>query len=223
MNKTRQWTVLTAVACLAIIAAGWFLAVKPQRSHTASLRTQTQSVQSSNSELQSQVAQLKQQQKDLPAQQKVLSQIATKIPDNPALPSLIRQLSAAADGAGINLVTIAPGSPTIATARSAAVATAPGASSAAASPLASIPLTMQVQGSYFNIEQFFSAVESLSRAMLVTGFTLAPGGTQTAGGAQGAAASGNGMLSASITASIFESPSLASAAGPTTSTSASTT
>src|SRR3954465_14722658 len=156
MNKTRQWSMLTAVACLAILAAGWFLVVKPQRSHAASLRTQTSSVQTSNGQLQSQVNQLKQQQKDLPAQQKRLSQIATKIPDNPALPALIRQLSAAADGAGVTLVSLAPGPPPLATAPAAAATTSSAASAssaastAAPSPLATIPLAVQVQGTYFN-------------------------------------------------------------------------
>src|SRR3954467_692144 len=150
MTKTRQWATLTAVACLAILAAGWFVAVKPQRSHAASLRSQAASVESSNNGLRSQVSQLRQQQKGLPAQQKVLSQIATKIPDNPALPSLIRQLSAAADGAGVNLVSLAPSAPVIAAAAPAAVTTGTGASGttatshAAVSPLASIPITLQV-------------------------------------------------------------------------------
>ena len=202
MNKTRQWATLTAVACLAIMAAGWMLAVKPQRSHAAQLRTQAQSVRSSNDQLRSQVDQLRQQQKDLPAQQKLLSQIATKIPDNPALPSLIRQLSAAADGAGVDLVSLAPGAPAIAAAPGAAATATAGS---AASPLASIGLTLQVQGSYFNLEQFFSAVESLNRAMLVTGFTLAPGGAATAAGAKVPA----GNLTAQITASVFESPQVA--------------
>src|SRR4051794_30576413 len=169
MNKTRQWSMLTAVACLAILAAGWFLVVKPQRSHAASLRTQTASVQTTNTQLQSQVNQLKQQQKDLPAQQKLLAQIATKIPDNPALPALIRQLSSAAEGAGVDLVSLAPGAPTVST------ASAVGVAHAAVSPLASVPLTVQVHGSYFNVVQFFSAVEGLNRAMLVTGFSLVPG------------------------------------------------
>src|SRR4051812_17166129 len=220
MNKTRQWTVLTAVACLAIIAAGWFLAVKPQRSHTASLRTQTQSVQSSNSELQSQVAQLKQQQKDLPAQQKVLSQIATRIPDNPALPTLIRQLSAAADGAGVNLMSLSPAAPVISAAAPAAVTTGTAATRttgtsastpAATSPLASIPLTLQVQGTYFNVEQFLSAVEGLSRAMLVTGFSLTPnaGGGAAASSGSGAKAVPPGTLQAQISAQVFESPQFA--------------
>lgn len=192
MNKTRQWGLLTAVACLAILAAGWMLVVKPQRGHAADLRTQAATVRSNISTLESQVNQLKQQQKDLPAQQKLLSQIATKIPDNPALPSLIRQLSAAADGAGVNLVSLAPSVP---------AAPAPGAAAAAAQ---SIPIVINVQGSYFNIEQFFSAVESLNRAMLVSGFSLAT--AQVAGAGGGAA-----PLNASINATVFDSPQVAAA------------
>src|SRR5436305_3138708 len=134
MSKTRQWAVLTAIACLAVLVAGWFVVVKPQRAHASSLRTQAQGLDSSNTQLQSQVSQLRQQQKDLPAQQKILSQILTKIPDNPALPSLIRQLSSAADGAGVSLQTLAPSTPAL-------VPTAPGATAPAAagasSPLAS--------------------------------------------------------------------------------------
>jgi Tfp pilus assembly protein PilO len=204
MNKTRQWAMLTAVACLAIMAAGWLVAVKPQRSHASQLRTQTQSVQSSNNQLRSQVNQLKQQEKGLLAQQKLLSQIATKIPDNPALPALIRQLSAAADGAGVDLMSLAPTAPTMAAAPAAGTSTAAAATSAA-SPLATIGLAIQVQGSYFNVEQFFSAVESMNRAMAVTGFSLAPGGSSSTPGAKTPA----GNLTAQITASVFESPQVA--------------
>ena len=216
MNKTRQWSMLTAVACLAILAAGWMLVVKPQRSHAAQLRTQTQSVQTSNNQLRTQVDQLRQQQKDLPAQQKLLSQIATKIPDNPALPTLIRQLSSAADGAGVDLVSLAPSAPTMvaapaagAPAAGAPAAGAPAAAGAttAGAPLASIGLSIQVQGSYFNVEQFFSSVESLSRAMLVTGFSLAPGGGSSTPGAKTPV----GNMTAQITATVFESPQVASA------------
>ena len=218
MNKTRQWTVLTAVGCLAILVVGWFLAVKPQRSHASQLRTQTQSVQSSNSQLMSQIQQLKQQQKDLPAQQKLLSQIATKIPDNPALPSLIRQLSGAADGAGVDLVSLAPGAPTTTAAAGATSATS--AASTAGASVATIPLTVQVKGSYFNIEQFFASIESLNRAMLVTGFSLAPGTPAGAGSGSTSSASAGapGDLSASITAQVFESAPVGSSTAPATST-----
>lgn len=237
MSKMRQWALLTAVACLAVIAAGWYVVIKPERSSAASYRTQAQGVQSKNTQLRDEIAQLRDQQKALPAQQQKLASIATKIPDNPALPALIRQLSAAADGAGVNLVSMAPGQPTLGRAAAAttsaaagsasgaaASSTAGGAGSTPASPLAIIPLSLQVQGSYFNVEQFFSAVESLSRAMLVTGFTLNPaGGTSGSGGAAPASADANalppGTLTAQITASVFESPQLAAAAATTTATS----
>ena len=218
MSKTRQWAMLTAVVCLAVLAAGWFLVIKPQRAHAAQLRTQTQGVDASNATLRSQVEQLRQQQKDLPAQQKLLSQIATKIPDNPALPALIRQLSAAADGADVNLLSLAPGAPAVANATVGAATTTTTTTGsatgrAAAAPLATIPLTIQVQGTYFNVEQFFSAVESLSRAMLVTGFSLTPTDASTNGGAStGSAATGGkalppGTLTAQVNAQVFESPS----------------
>ena len=227
MSKTRQWATLTAVVCLAVLAAGWFLVIKPQRAQASDLRTQRQSVEDHNAQLRSQVAQLQQQQKGLPSQQKLLSQIATKVPDNPALPALIRQLSAAADGAGVNLMSLAPGQPALATPPVATTTTTTTTTSttaaAAAAPLATIPITVQVQGSYFNVEQFFTAVESLSRAMLVTGFTMAPagnGGATTGAAASGAQSGANalppGTLTASITASVFESPAVATPAATTT-------
>ena len=240
MSKTRQWAMLTAVVCLAVLAAGWFLVVKPQRAHASDLRAQKSQVDAQSSQLRSQVAQLRQQQKDLPAQQKLLSQIATKIPDNPALPALIRQLSAAADGAGVTLVSLAPGQPTLAQAPVGATTTTTtstsssgsgtGSSSAAAAPLANIPLAIQVQGTYFNVEQFFAAVESLSRAMLVSGFTLSPADAGSGSGTPSSSTAGGdtlppGTLTAQITASVFESPQVAPAAsaGTTTTTPASTT
>src|SRR4051794_6986646 len=133
MSKMRQWTLLTAVACLAVIAAGWFIVIKPQRSNAASYRSQAQGVESKNSELRSQITQLREQQKGLPAQQHKLASIATKIPDNPGLPSLIRQLSSAADSAGVDLVSLAPGQPVIAQPAVTGPVTTAGASTSASS------------------------------------------------------------------------------------------
>src|SRR3954469_8073383 len=112
MDKMRQWTMLTVVGVVAVLGAGWFLAVSPQRHHAGQLRSQAANQQSANGQLQARVSQLQQQQKGLPAQQRRLNQIATKIPDNPALPALIRQLSSAADGAGVELVSLSPANPT---------------------------------------------------------------------------------------------------------------
>src|SRR4051794_20139182 len=100
MDKMRQWSLLTGLAVVGVLAAGWFLMVSPQRSHASELRTQAATQQQSTASLQTQVAQLKQQAKDKPAQQRTLMKIATQIPDNPQLPTLIRDLTAAAHDAG---------------------------------------------------------------------------------------------------------------------------
>src|SRR4051794_31600468 len=175
MDKMRQWTMLTVVGVVAVLGAGWFLAVSPQRHHAAQLRSQAASQQSANSQLQSRVSQLQQQQKGLPAQQRRLNQIATKIPDNPALPALIRQLSAAADGAGVDLVSLSPATPTAFTpygSTAPATATSAVATPSTAGAPAPIPLPPTVQGSYYNVESFFDAIEKLPRAVLVPGWSM---------------------------------------------------
>lgn len=218
MTKMRQWSVLTAVGALAILVAGWFLLVSPQRSHASDLRSQAATQQTANQSLAAQVAQLRQQQKDLPAQQRKLSQIAAKIPNNPMLPALIRQLSAAAQGTNVDLVSLAPGAPAAVTATGTAAATpTAGATAAAAVPLAQIPVTLQVTGNYFNIEQFFASVEKLTRAMRVNSFTLVPATSgSSAGGAK--SASGHtlapGDLNGSIQAVVFMSPDTTTPAAP---------
>ncbi|HET6816868.1 MAG TPA: hypothetical protein VFH66_06540 [Mycobacteriales bacterium] len=230
MNKMRQWSMLTGLAVVVVFAAGWFLAVSPQRHHAASLRTQAASQQSSNAQLLSQINQLKQQKQGLPAQQRLLDQIAAKVPDNPALPALIRELSAAANAAGVDLESMAPAAPaplaataaggTVApVAPAAATGTAPATSAAAAAlPLEQISLVIKVNGSYYNVESFFAAIEKMKRAMRVTQWSVAPGAPTASSATASGASSSTGTtvkqlppdtLEASLTALVYESPALA--------------
>lgn len=215
----KQWIALTLVGALAVLAAGWFLLVSPKRSDAASVRALVQTQNSTNVGLQAQLETLKAQAKNLPMEQARLAQVAAKIPDNPALPSLIRALSKAADDSGVELVSLAPGQPSPVTAAPGAAGrpVAPttgstgspaGAASAGAGTLESIGLSLNVAGRYFQIEQFFDQVEHLSRAMKVLGFTLAPGANpmkaQSGSSTSGAAVSGyGGTLTTSITANVY--------------------
>jgi hypothetical protein len=156
------------------------------------------------------------------------------IPDNPALPSLIRSLSDAADGAGVDLSALSPAQPAMVTAvagsqtmvtggaataaaRPGATATGPATTAAhgAATPLAQIPVTLTVSGSYFNLEQFIASLENLKRAMKVTGFSVSSG--PSAGGSAAAVPGGvspstPGALTASINAIVYMSPQVAAPA-----------
>jgi Tfp pilus assembly protein PilO len=214
MEKMRQWSILTGLTVVVVFAAGWFLAVSPQRHHAAELRAQTATQLSANAQLLTQVDQLKQQKIGLPAQQRLLDQIAAKVPDNPALPALIRELSTAATAAGVDLVSMAPSQPaavTTAAATVAAPATQAGTSSTTA-PLEQISVSLNVQGSYYNVESFFAAVEKMKRAMRVTQWSITPGGgssSSPAGSGSSAPADSQlppDTLNATLTALVYESP-----------------
>ncbi|HUR52222.1 MAG TPA: type 4a pilus biogenesis protein PilO [Mycobacteriales bacterium] len=224
-SKMKQWVALTVVGVLAVLAAGWFLLISPKRSEAAQVRTEVASQETTNSGLQTQLAMLKAQAKTLPQQQARLALVAAKIPDNPALPSLIRTLSDAAADAGVELVSLSPGAPSPVAVAAAApttpVAGATGAAPAAAAPttltgagtaagtasagvLNAIPLSINVVGGYFQLEQFFDKLEELSRAAKVTGFTMTPGANPLKPTAGNQVSSDTGKtLSAAVSANVY--------------------
>src|SRR5207253_1112479 len=79
MEKMKQWSMLTALGVVGVLAAGWFLLVTPQHAHAKDLRTQAQGVQATTNSLDQQIQQLKEQQKGVAAQQRTLAHIATQI------------------------------------------------------------------------------------------------------------------------------------------------
>lgn len=221
MTKSRQWVIGAAVLALLVLVAGWFLLVSPKRSTAAELKTETASQQSANQTLQMQIAQLKARVKDLPKEQALLAEIAGKLPSDPALPTLIRDLSKAADDADVTLVSLTPGQPALmqttpTTAQPAA--TGAGGTSSAGAPatpvvsvgqLASIPLTISVTGGFFQVEQFISNLEGLDRALMTTGVSMSPGGSQAT---QASSGSGVNSLSVSLTSRVFMTVQQAAAA-----------
>jgi Tfp pilus assembly protein PilO len=234
VDKMKQWVVLTVVGVLVVGVLGWMFLISPKRSTAADLRTQAAGVETSNRELETKLATLKAQSKQLPRYQKQLAQVAAKIPDNPALPGLIRALTDAAEKANVELVTVAPSAPVAyapaaAGAAPAAAGAAPAASGTQRTPSATgaasaagglqvITLSLKVYGDYFSTENFFDQLEQLARAFKVTGMTIAPGTnplntTGGAGGAVGGPAQPDGRnLLTNIDASVFMSPPTAPAA-----------
>jgi Tfp pilus assembly protein PilN len=113
MDKIKQWVIMAVLASLVIVAAGWFLAVSPKRAEAADLRAQAAEQVAANATLETQLQVLQAQAKELPKEQAKLAAVAAKIPDNPALPSLVRALLEAAESSGVELVSISPGVPEI--------------------------------------------------------------------------------------------------------------
>jgi type IV pilus assembly protein PilO len=193
MTDTRKWSALAAVLVVAIFAASWFLLISPKRGDAAELRGKAAAKSEENARLAEQITMLQEQQKDLPTQQAKLAAMRTQIPTNPALPSLIRDLTAAGKKAGVSIDSMAPSLPiAVVEAPSTTVvaptttgdgsastgSTAPKAppthAAAPTSALFQVPLTLTVTGSYFELEQFVGKLETVRRAYLVTGFKLGP-------------------------------------------------
>ena len=221
MDKLKQYVTLTVLGAVVILAAGWFLLVSPKKGEATELQTQVAAQVSANSVLETQLQVLRAQAKELPKRQAELARVAAKIPDNPSLPALIRAITAASTSAGVEFVSVAPGTPS-AVAVTAPVAPAAGApadsSAAAAAPpaaapavpaagpagaLAAIPLTLNVVGDYFEIEQFLANLENLPRALQVTNLSLAPGLSPTAGNSAPSSTEDGRTLSSTITGSVF--------------------
>jgi Tfp pilus assembly protein PilO len=219
VSRTRGWTLGTVALSLVILLAGWFLLVSPKRSEANALQAQAAGVQQQNASLVTQIATLKAQNAKLPEQQAKLAKIRQQLPDNPALPGLIRSLSDVAKTSGVQLVSLAPANPVVAkqpTATATAspapgTTTAPGetgvtaATQATTGNLQVINVTIAVTGGYYDLEQFFNKVEGMTRSMLVTGFTMAPG-TGSSSKASGSSSASTGDLSATIQARVFFSP-----------------
>jgi type IV pilus assembly protein PilO len=185
MNSTRTWTLGTAVVAVLLLVAGWFLLVSPQRSAAADLRDQVTAQQAANDAIALKTKQLQAQFASLPERQAQLAEIKQQMPDNPALPSLIRDLSSYAESAGVNLDSVAPGTPTAVVAAAPAAGqpvTAPGAAPGAAATdgLLSIPTTVTAVGSYSELTLYLQKLQSsMRRAFLVNtvGLAAATGGT----------------------------------------------
>jgi Tfp pilus assembly protein PilO len=235
MTDMRKWSAGAAVLVLAILAAGWFLLVAPKHQATADLKTKATSQEQANAQLQQQIQVLQAQQQDLPQQQAKLATLSTQIPGNPALPSLIRDLTAAAAKVGVSIDSMAPSTPIALVAPLAPVAPVPPADTTdtsgdtgataptpvapapATNTLFQVPLSLGVTGSYFEIEQFLNKLEGLKRSMLISGLTLTPGTGAAATSTSSTSAASDGSpsdLKVVVTARVF----LAQASAPTTTT-----
>lgn len=222
MSRLQQWVALTAVVVLGVLAAGWVLLISPRRAEAHDLVNQRQSTTAATSALHTQLATLQAQARDLPAQQAKLEAVSAKLPSDPAEPNLLRVLTDAASGSGVEFVSIAPGS--LAPAVDAPTSAPAPADGAAAAPTATptgslhvLPVTINVFGDYFEIEQYLAALEDLPRALRVISITTAPGLLTVApSGAAATPPTDGGSLISVITAQVYvAAPSSGSAAAPT--------
>jgi len=195
----RATIVIAAVACLAVLAGGWFLLIKPARASIAATKAQTHQQQDDNASSRLQLQTMRSIAKNLPAEKAELAVLSRRVPSQVQLPALLRSMQALAKASGVAITGITPTTPTPLT-------NAPG--------IATVNITLIVTGGYAEIEQFDSALEGLQRTFLVSGFTLT-GGSST-GGTTSITASFNGRV-------LVHTTTTAATTGTTSTTATSTT
>ena len=213
MTKTRTWSAATAGLCVLLILAAYFLLIAPKRAEAADLRDQTVAQDQANQQTQLKTQQLKAQYAQLPAKQAELAVIKQQLPDNPALPGLIRTLSAMADASGVTLVSLAPAPPApfAGTAAPAARVAAPAAAASGTTQLFGIATNLVITGDYAGSTLFIQKLQAasakgsgsqLSRAFLVQSIKLAPF-AQAATGTAATSMAKKGQVQTTVTGQVF--------------------
>jgi len=189
LTPTRAWVAGTVAVCVLLSLASYFLLIAPKRAEAAELDLQTASTVTSNALLATRVDELRAQFAELPEREAELAAIKQAMPEDAALPTLIRDLDVLTAAAGVTFMSLTPG---VAAATATDVAVAPtdtaAPADAAATPadgtaaatdgtagelLVSIPVSLVTVGTFAQSELFLNALQTeLPRAFLVTGLTV---------------------------------------------------
>jgi hypothetical protein len=198
----RQELVLAAVGALLVLAVATLLVIRPTRQATAEARADRDAAVADSQSLRDQITALealKPKEAELKAQAELAK---SEFPATPALPGLVDALQDAAGLAGVDLGTVAPSTPKTSTVNS---------------TLAEITTTVDVNGGYFEIQDFLVRLENLvkgsdparvaPRSVLVQSVNLSAGSDEQATGDSAAAASGAaaaGDLQGNIVLTVFQ-------------------
>jgi len=162
----RNRPVLIGIAvALVLLVAFYFLAYKPRSDEQAAIEAETALLIEQEQQLQQQIAQLQEIKSREVEINAAMARLVDYIPNGPAQPSVIRQFQRTADAAGASIESVTFGDPTIPTAASGAAPTGTGRPG---TTLANIEVSMDIQGGYFQIVDFFRRLEvDVPRAVLV--------------------------------------------------------
>jgi Tfp pilus assembly protein PilO len=145
------------IAVVAVLAV--FFLVLPKMNEVSKTQEDLATAEAQETALRAQLASLKEAQANAPQVKAKIAELSNEVPPTADLPALIRLLTAAADGSGVDFFTVAPGNPVL----------------DPAGAFSTIPTSISVTGGYFALDQFLFRLESLPRAAKVTSVAITPG------------------------------------------------
>lgn len=187
-KKQTQIIAIGALMAVALVAAAFFLGIKPQLARAAAANTERDAALAEQSSLEVVLADLQAKQAGLGTAQKAYKSLAAQFPEEFGISSWLNMVTAAANDAGVALVDIQPGLPTVGTGTTADAAVVPvvpvapapadgqtpidpatGAPVAAApvSEVAYSQVTMSAEGSTAEIRRFVALLATMERPLLI--------------------------------------------------------
>lgn len=184
----RNFLIIGAVAVVAVIALWWVFLYSPLNDDLSSAQAETASAQKQTQDLQTTLAQLESAKKNLPEKQALLNKLDQAVPKTPDLAEFIIQANDIADQAGIDFLSISPGQPT-----------------AGSTGVSTISLTITLNGSFFQLQDYLQSLENLSRLVVVDSINVSAGATSSSGstGSTTGSSSGSGALGVTLTGRMF--------------------
>lgn len=224
--KPLYWRLGGLAAALLVIVTAWFLFINPQRQLASSLTAQTADEQAASDQLRARISLLRKQSEELPQKEAELAAIGQRLPATTAIPSLIRTLTKVARNADVTMSSLTPGqataiemaapaaapAPTESATANGEESAAPAAPKAAAAAVMAVPVGITACGRYTQLRDFVGDLESMQRAMLITGLSLSRGDCGNTGR--------DDALTATITANVFTLPVVSATPAPSPSGSA---
>ena len=163
--------IIGLLVAVVLTVAFWFLLYKPASDQQAGVEAETATLEDQQRQLQTQIAQLRDVESRQVEIRAALARLEEFIPSGPAQPTAIRQFQRAADAAGVEITTITFAEPAVPDPASGAV---PADTGVPGTTLANIPVSMSVEGGYFQIVDFFRRIEvDVPRAALIQTVELA--------------------------------------------------
>lgn len=140
----RQTTILAALGLLLLVVLFYLFGWKPQSEELARIEAETDSAITQQSTLEAEIASLEAIRAAAPDVEAALATAESLVPREASLPAALRQLQLAADDSGVELASIAAGRPV---------------ADVAVPELARFSLSINADGSYFQLIDFFRRLE----------------------------------------------------------------
>lgn len=160
---SRQSMLLAGLGAVLIVALWWLFLYSPGQDELEQIDGEIAAAEQEQLSLQRRVAQLEQVRSRAPETEAAIARLQSVVPLEPALPGALRQISAAADDAGMTLEALAATRPT---------------ELEDASELHSVSLTLTASGSYFQLVDFLRRLEDptiTSRGISFNNLSIARG------------------------------------------------